>query len=70
MLFRFGGEAEPMFGAVAISADGSDFEPGRRFVGVRLSFWPDEELSGAISRGVEFSVWYEEAVGAGVVTSP
>lgn len=68
MLFRFDEvEGQPMFGAVATSSDGRDFEPGGSFAGVQLWFWGDVEGHITIEPGARFVVWYGGDIGEGSV---
>ena len=67
MLFRFDDlDGEPLVGAIATSADGTDFAPGRSFTDVRLEFWTDEARAVA-SAGGRVTVWYGGDIGKGVV---
>ncbi len=58
---------DQMFGAVAVSMDGTDLAPGWGPGEVTLEFWADEVARSSIREGSAFTVWMGGDVGEGVV---
>lgn len=58
---------DQLFGAVAVSSDGTDLEPGWGPGEVTLEFWADEAARSSIREGSAFTVWMGSDVGHGLI---
>jgi hypothetical protein len=66
LTYRFAAD-DRVFGAVAVSSDGSDLAPSWGAGEVTLEFWADEAARSSIHEGSAFTVWMGGDVGDGVI---